>query len=112
MAAYTSSKLCKTIHCCALLLLTGDSHIVANSEVGLVGQSFDRDSDDATENTTIISDASQTQKKKSSTTCLRWMNISTIASVKDGITTKVAPPFLTNCNNWTDIMLVCQLLVD
>jgi hypothetical protein len=24
----------------------------------------------------------------------------------------VAPPFLTNCNNWTDIMLVCQLLVD
>jgi hypothetical protein len=66
------------------------------------------DAPDTTIQTTSFSDDVQARLTRSR---LRWMNAATVASVKDGRVTQVAP-FLTDATNWKDIMLVCHMLAD
>ena len=74
----------------------------------IIVHSITLDSGDALGETTSMVDDSLTRKPRSR---LRWMPVATIAAVKDGRVTQVAP-FLTDPTNWMDIMLVRQLLAD
>jgi hypothetical protein len=73
-----------------------------------VGLSIRLDAPDTTIQTTSFSDDVQARSTRSR---LRWMNAATVASVKDGRVTQVAP-FLTDATNWKDIMLVRHMLAD
>jgi hypothetical protein len=73
-----------------------------------VGLSIRLDAPDTTIQTTSFSDDVQARSTRSR---LRSMNAATVASVKDGRVTQVAP-FLTDATNWKDIMLVRHMLAD